>query len=160
MSRALPPVGTQSTVLQLGHMTTVCEWLNTVVLQQGGGGGGESSRVRQGKNRKREGRGRRSARSKGVGRSRGVAGRLVAGGSLCAHHHHPAARRKHTRGRMGGAQRSAGSGPHSTKRPKHPSTLHSHGWQAPPSPRPLPSLKAAQAGRTPQPPSQPPSLTP
>lgn len=33
VSRALPPVGTHSTVLQLGHTTTVCEWLNTVVLQ-------------------------------------------------------------------------------------------------------------------------------
>lgn len=33
MSRALPPVGTHSTALQLGHTTTVCEWLNTVVLR-------------------------------------------------------------------------------------------------------------------------------
>ena len=32
--RALPPVGTHSTVLQLGHTTTVWLWLNTVVLQQ------------------------------------------------------------------------------------------------------------------------------
>lgn len=31
--RALPPVGTHSTVLQLGHTTTVWLWLNTVVLQ-------------------------------------------------------------------------------------------------------------------------------
>lgn len=34
--RALPPVGTHSTVLQLGHTTTVWLWLNTVVLQQAG----------------------------------------------------------------------------------------------------------------------------
>lgn len=32
VSLALPPVGVQSTVWQLGHSTTVCEWLNTVVL--------------------------------------------------------------------------------------------------------------------------------
>ena len=44
--RAFPPVGTQSTVLQLGHTTTVCEWLNTVVLRGRGRGerGGVSSR--------------------------------------------------------------------------------------------------------------------
>lgn len=34
MSLAFPPVGTHSTALQLGHTTTVWEWLNTVVLQQ------------------------------------------------------------------------------------------------------------------------------
>ena len=33
VKRALPPVGTHRTVLQLVHTTTVCEWLNTVVLQ-------------------------------------------------------------------------------------------------------------------------------
>lgn len=33
--RALPPVGTHSTVLQLGQTTTVWLWLNTVVLQTG-----------------------------------------------------------------------------------------------------------------------------
>lgn len=33
MRRALPPVGTHSTALQLEQTTTVCEWLNTVVLQ-------------------------------------------------------------------------------------------------------------------------------
>lgn len=48
--RALPPVGTHSTVLQLGHTTTVWLWLNTVVLwgKQGGerrGGRGERAAV-------------------------------------------------------------------------------------------------------------------
>jgi len=33
VSRALPPVGVQSTAEQLLHTTTVCEWLNTVVLR-------------------------------------------------------------------------------------------------------------------------------
>jgi hypothetical protein len=33
MSLALPPVGTHSTELQLVHVTTVWEWLNTVVLR-------------------------------------------------------------------------------------------------------------------------------
>lgn len=32
VSLALPPVGVQSTMLQLGHMTTLVEWLNTVVI--------------------------------------------------------------------------------------------------------------------------------
>ena len=36
----MPPVGTHSTVLQLGQTTTVWEWLNTVVLQQGAGNKG------------------------------------------------------------------------------------------------------------------------
>ena len=46
-SRALPPVGSQSRVPQARHTTTVCEWLNTVVLRQrvgrgrGRGRGGE-----------------------------------------------------------------------------------------------------------------------
>jgi hypothetical protein len=29
---ALPPVGVHSTVLQRGHITTLVEWLNTVVI--------------------------------------------------------------------------------------------------------------------------------
>ena len=33
VSRALPPVGWQSTVEQLPQSTTVCAWLNTVVLR-------------------------------------------------------------------------------------------------------------------------------
>lgn len=39
VSFALPPVGVQSTVWQLGHSTTVCEWLNTVVLWERGKAG-------------------------------------------------------------------------------------------------------------------------
>ena len=47
--RALPPVGTHSTVLQLGHTTTVWLWLNTVVLQQGQRGERDKrGRLRQG----------------------------------------------------------------------------------------------------------------
>ena len=38
--RAFPPVGTHSTVLQLGQTTTVWLWLNTVVLQNKGDRGG------------------------------------------------------------------------------------------------------------------------
>ena len=44
VSRALPPVGWQSTVEQPLQMTTVCAWLNTVVLQSEEGEG--SSQVR------------------------------------------------------------------------------------------------------------------
>ncbi len=46
--RALPPVGTHSTVLQLGHTTTVWLWLNTVVLrasQVGSAAGGRGERA-------------------------------------------------------------------------------------------------------------------
>lgn len=32
MRRALPPAGWQSITLQLPHTTTVCAWLNTVVM--------------------------------------------------------------------------------------------------------------------------------
>lgn len=32
VSLALPPVGVHRTVLQLGHITTFVEWLNTVVI--------------------------------------------------------------------------------------------------------------------------------
>lgn len=32
VSLALPPVGVQRTALQLGHITTLVEWLNTVVI--------------------------------------------------------------------------------------------------------------------------------
>lgn len=34
LSLAFPPVGTHRTALQLGHTTTVCEWLNTVVIEK------------------------------------------------------------------------------------------------------------------------------
>lgn len=43
MSLALPPVGTHSTALQLGHTTTVWEWENTVVLREGKRGSGRVS---------------------------------------------------------------------------------------------------------------------
>jgi hypothetical protein len=46
--RVLPPVGVHSSTEQLGHTTSVCAWLNTVVLHmrgRGGGGDGEGRRA-------------------------------------------------------------------------------------------------------------------